>query len=402
MSSAAPSGCPVVTDFAFVGAGEAMNAFRRYDALQDAHRIVRVEEPGGSYYVVLDRELIVAGMQDPVTFSSHALTPLQPNPVYTMIPIMLDPPEHTKWRRLLSSYFAVRRIPLLDPRIRAVGSELIEGFRAEGACDYVTDFAFRFPTTIFLEIMGLPIEELDTFMEWERAILHPDADGSLDRERQIAGVMAVFGRLREIIADRRSAPDSDADDIVSHAAGWEMDGEPVADDDIVSCCLLLFMAGLDTVANVLSFSMSHLATHPSEQAFLAADTSRATAATEELLRAFAIAQLARKVTTETVIAGVELHPGDMVLFPLAAANRDTAHVDHAREVDFGREPGPHYAFGAGPHRCLGSHLARREMAVALELWHSAIPSYELASAAPLDGHWGHVHGLLTLPLRWRA
>lgn len=395
--------CPVMHDFRFVGAGEAMHAFERYDELQDEHRIVRVEEPGGSYYLPLDRELIVEGMQDPRRFSSRALTPLQPNPNFTAIPIMLDPPEHTKWRKLLSAYFGVKRMASLDPRIREICGGLVDRVAGAGECDFVEDVAFRFPTTVFLEIFGLPPAELDTFLEIERAVLHPDENGELQRERQLSAAISLYQRLSEVIAERRAAPEPGATDILSDALSWRIDGRPVDDSEIVSCCLLLFMAGLDTVANALSFSLHHLARNPSDREWLLVDPKgRAPQAAEELLRAFPIGQVARKVARDTELGGVELHEGDMVLFALAAANRDPVHVAHAREVDFEREPVPVYSFGTGPHRCLGAHLARREMAVALELWHERIPEYSLASDAPLPGHWGSVHGLRALPLRWDA
>ncbi len=386
----------------FNGSGDAMTGFRRYDELQDRHRVVRVEEPEGSYVVLLDRELIVAGLQDHETFSSRALTPLMADPHYTIIPIMLDPPEHTKWRRLLAGYFSLRRLPLLDDRIRRRCADLLDTFERSGTCDYVNDFAFRFPTSIFLELMGLPADELDTFLQWERAILYPGPDGSFDPQQRLATVLLVFDRFRRIIAERRADPVPGATDIVSEAASsWRIEGAPVSDDEILSCCLLLFMAGLDTVANALAFAMHHLATHPADRAYLSDDPSRTGQAAEELLRTFAIGQVARKVRRPTVVAGVALEPGDMVLFPLAAANRDPHDRRRAREVDFARRPVPHHSFGAGPHRCLGSHLARHEIAVALELWHRRIPEYELAVDGPVPGHWGNVHGIATLPLRWQ-
>jgi cytochrome P450 len=393
-------GTPVVDSFRFVGRGEAMLGFSRYDDLQDEHRLVRIEEPEGAYFLVLDRELVVAGLQDPKTFSSRAITPLQPEPRFAVIPIMLDPPDHGKWRQLLASYFAPRRMPLLEERIRSRCTELLDDLEPRHACEFVGGFAFRFPTTIFLEIMGLPASELDTFLDWENAILHATDEDPAGRARQLEAVMLVLNRFREIIAERRAEPRDDAGDIISHSASWQIDGKAVADNDILSCCLLLFMAGLDTVANELSFAMNHLATHPADRAWLAADPSRAECAAEELLRVYSIAQVARRVTTDTVFGGQQLNTGDMVLFPLAAANRDPAHVHEAREVRFERRPPRNYTFGAGPHRCLGSHLARREMAVALEQWHLRIPRYELASDAPLHGHWGSVHGIAELPLRW--
>lgn len=393
--------CPVAEGFRFSGAGEALVGFQRYDELQDRHRVVRVEEPEGSYYVLLDRELIVAGLQDHETFSSRALTPLMADPHYTIIPIMLDPPEHTKWRRLLSGYFSPRRLTLLEGRIRSRCDDLLDTLEHAGACDYVADFAFRFPTTVFLEIMGLPAGELETFLEWERAILYPGPDGSVDPQRRIGAVLTVFDRFRQVIDERRRHPEPGATDIVSAAASsWQIDGAPVSDDDILSCCLLLFMAGLDTVANALSFAMYHLAAAPADRAFLAEHPDRSAAAAEELLRTFAIGQVARQVRRPTEVAGVAMQPGDMVLFPLAAANRDPANRPRSREVDLQRQPVAHHAFGAGPHRCLGSHLARREITVALEQWHRRIPVYELAGDEPVLGHWGNVHGLASLPLRW--
>lgn len=393
--------CPVVHDFRFTGAGEAMEAFERYDRLRDHHRIVRVEEPAGAYYLPLDRDLIVAGMQDYRTFSSRALTPLQPNPSFAAIPVMLDPPEHTKWRRVLAGYFTLSRTAGRAERVRACCDELIDQFVGAEGCDFVDEFAYRFPTTIFLELFGLPPSELDTFLGWERAILHPDENGELDRTRQLEGAIALFERLRLVVEDRRRRPDKGALDILSAATGWRIDGEPVGDDEIVSCCLLLFMAGLDTVANALSFSFWHLATHVEDRRHLAGDPAgRAPAAAEELLRAFPIGQVARKVTKEVSLGGVDLHPGDMVLFPLAEANRDPHHLPGGRTVDLARAPVVSYTFGTGPHRCLGSHLARLEMTVALERWHTRLPDYELATTEPVRGHWGSVHGLRSLPLRF--
>lgn len=394
--------CPVAHDFRFIGVGPLPSGFERYDDLQDQHRLWRVEEPDGAYWMVLDRELALQGLQDPQTFSSHAITPLDPEPAFTMKPIMLDPPEHGKWRRMLASYFSPRRMPQLEARVRERCREVLDVLTPRGECDFVADFALRFPTTIFLEIVGLPLEELDTFLAWESAILHPNDDGVLDREKQLNTIMLVMGRFAQAIAERRATPDPDATDIISHATGWELDGEPVSDDAILECCLLLFMAGLDTVANELAMAMHHLATHSGDRAALAANRDLVPAAVEELLRVYSIPQLARKATKDTELGGQQIRAGDMVMFSLAAANRDPSAIDRAREVVFGREAPPHYAFGAGPHRCLGSHLARQELTVALEQWHARIPDYELAQSEPVREYRGSVHGVVHLPLRWEA
>jgi cytochrome P450 len=154
------------------------------------------------------------------------------------------------------------------------------------------------------------------------------------------------------------------------------------------------------VANALSMATHHLATTPADRTALLARPGRTAAAVEELLRAFTITRLARKVTRDTEFGGQQLEAGDMVMFSLAAANRDAAALDRAREVVLDREPAPHYAFGAGPHRCLGSHPARKEMEIALRMWHERIPQYELATDQPVREYRSSVYGVIDLPLRW--
>ena len=397
-----PNGeCPVAEGFRFVGTGPLPSGFQRYDTLQDRSPIWRVDEPEGSYWMVLDRELVVKGLQDTDRFSSAAITPLDPDPIVCMKPVQLDPPEHTKWRKLLAAYFSPKRIELLEERILERCRSLVGELVPTRHCDFVADFALRFPTVIFLEIVGLPINELQTFLSWEAMVVHPDGDGRLDRDRQTAGMMAVMERFQQEIAERRAHPDPNATDIISHAsAEWTIDGQPVADVDILECCLLLFLAGLDTVANELAMAFHHLASHPRDRARLVDDPSTAPAVAEELLRAYSIPQLARKVRHDTEFGGCRMSAGEMVMFSLAAANRDPKVVERGRDVVLERPPMPHYAFGAGPHRCLGSHLARKEITIALTKWHAQIPDYSLATDEPIREHRGAVHGVSCLPLQW--
>src|SRR5262249_36594868 len=154
-------------------------------------------------------------------------------------------------------------------RIEAGVDELLDELVPRGGCEYVHDFAYRFPTAVFLEIIGLPRAELDTFIDWVGGALHADEHGVLDRSRQTAVMRQAMGRFAQALAERRASPDPDATDILSHAVGWEVDGEPAADADILSCCLLLFLAGLDTVANQLAMATAHLATTPTDRAALA-------------------------------------------------------------------------------------------------------------------------------------
>ena len=158
------------------------------------------------------------------------------------------------------------------------------------------------------------------------------------------------------------------------------------------------MAGLDTVSNQLSYGLLHLATHPADRARIVTDPGLIPKAVEEILRVYPIVQTARKATQDFDFHGCPIKAGDMAAFPLAFAGRDETAYPNAREVDLDREVTRHLSFGGGPHRCLGSHLARQEMVVVLEEWHKRIPNYEVAGQ-PIE-HGGQVFGVDSLKLTW--
>jgi cytochrome P450 len=215
-------------------------------------------------------------------------------------------------------------------------------------------------------------------------------------------MMEVMGYFQGLITEKREHPESRGDDLVSHAIDWKIDGEPAKDEDILSCCLLLFMAGLDTVASQLSYTFFHLATHDEDRKRLVADPGLIPHAIEETMRAYPIVQTARRATQDVEFHGCPIKAGDMVAFPLGFAGRDEATYPNAKQVDLDRKNPKHISFGAGPHRCLGSHLARQEMAVALEEWHKLIPDYRVTDMDAVVEHSGGVYSLEALPLAWDA
>ncbi|PPJ16295.1 cytochrome P450 [Nocardia nova] len=389
--------CPV-HNFNFTDYKPAGTWFETYDRLREESPIYR-NEFGPGFWTAVSYEGILEVLQHPDKFSNSVVTPLDPDPQIKWIPEMLDGTEHAQWRRQLAPLFAPKAVERLEEKVRHRAVELIEELLAKntGNCDLMLDFAQRYPTTIFLELMGLPVEELDQFMEWEHAILH-NTVADLDERNRIAGaaMMAVMGRFSEIIAERRETP---RDDIVSKALEFRIDDEPVSDSDLLSFCLLMFMAGLDTVSVTLGWSFYHLATHPGDRAAIVADPDLIPGAVEEFLRAYAIVVPARKVVTDTVVQGCPVKAGDMIGFPLSAATRDPAAFHEPTKIDIHRTGNNHIAFGAGPHRCLGSHLARRELRIALEEWHKRVPDYRIAPAAELV-ETGSQIGLTSLPLEW--
>lgn len=395
MSTTEAAGCPVHSysphDQRPIGEWTAF-----FDELRDEAPVVSNTFAQG-YYVFTRYEDILHAYQDPDTFSTEAVTVLEPDPSYRWIPHMVGGDEHRQWRRQLGPYFSPRTIGSLDDRVRQWAVELIESIADRGSCDVIADFAFKFPTTIFLELMGLPVEDLDQFMEWEENILH--SNGSTPEEiaeNRMAAMAAVTEYFGAVIADRRESP---RDDLVSQALDFQIDGRPVTEEELRSYCFFMFMAGLDTVAAALGYSFHHLATHPEDRQRIVEDPSLIPSAIEEILRVYTFTIPARKVTSDVEVAGCPIAAGSMVQLPLKMATRDEAAFEDAKTFKIDRSPNNHIAFGAGPHRCLGSHLARLELRIALEEWHKRIPSYGLADGASVM-EVGRSSGPDSVPIAW--
>lgn len=390
-----------VEDYAASGGSRpALHYYRQMDELCARARPGFWTDDAQGYWVMTDHDVILEGLQDPELFSSRAVSADSPEPQFTMIPIMLDPPDHTAWRRLLGGYFSPKRVQSLEPTMRDLARSLVEELAVRGECDFYAEFAGVFPTTIFLSILGLPVEELDRFMVWEREILHTTPETDPGQARRLAAVGEVMGYFGALVAERRAKPVPGAEDIVSQATGWTLDGAPVPPQDVVNCLFLLFLAGLDTVAAELGYAVRHLATHESDRRRIATDPDVVPRAVEELLRAYPAVQAARLATRDVDLHGCPVKAGQMVAFPMSAAGRDQQTYPDATRVDFDREDKTHLTFGAGPHRCLGSHLARRELVIALEEWHRAVPDYRLARPEDVREHTGGVWSLESLPLTW--
>jgi cytochrome P450 len=331
--------------------------------------------------------------QNPRIFSSVAILPDMPDPAYPLIPEMLDAPLHNQWRKLLGPLFSPGAIAALEPKIRERFTAIIDEVVDKGQCDFIQDVALKFPNQIFMELMGMAVEDADQFQEWETAILH---EGSSASERAVEAMQDVHAYYAKIIAERRQAP---GDDIISKTLTWSIDGEPVRDEDLMAFCLLMFMAGLDTVATQLGYNFLHLATHPEDRRRINEDPSLIPSANEEFMRYYAFVTPGRKVMQDTELAGCPIKAGDMMFLPLVAANRDPKEFSDADTVIIDRTENRHIAFGAGPHRCLGAHLARLELNVAMEEWHNRIPDYRLDESVRIGEHGGQI-GLLNLPLLW--
>jgi cytochrome P450 len=287
-----------------------------------------------------------------------------------MIPLELDPPDNRKYRLLLTPLFSPPAMRRLESGIRETANELIDGFIEAGRCDFSRDFAAILPATVFMALMGYPAERKAQFLEWEDTFFHV-----LDFDTRAGAGKKIEAMNLEMIAEKRRHPD---DGLISRLAAVTFDdGTPVPDDDIQDMAWLLFIAGLDTVSSGLSHSFRYLAEHPDKKQELIEDPSLIPAAVEELLRWHAWVNPPRTVRQDTELSGVKLKRGDEIMQLHTLANRDDELFDHAMEVDFHREQNPHTAFGGGLHRCVGSHLARQELSIAIDVWLKRAPNFRL-------------------------
>jgi cytochrome P450 len=367
--------------------------FGLIDDLREKDAIHFGDASGHPFWAVTAMEPIREAFQHPEIFSSSAVVPDAPEPPYYWIPEMLDAPKHNKWRKLLGPLFSPGAIEALEPKIRERFGAIIDEVAPKGKCDFVQDVALRFPNQIFMDLMGMPVTDADKFQQWETAILH---EGSSTADSAMKAAGEVHAYFTDVIAQRREDP---KDDIISKAMGWTIDGEPISNEDMMAFCLLMFMAGLDTVNTQLTYSALHLATHDEDRRRINEDPALLVPAIEEFLRYYSFVTPGRKVLQDTELAGVEIKAGEMVFLPLVAANRDENEFPNASEVIIDRKDNRHLAFGAGPHRCLGAHLARLELTIALQEWQKRVPDYHVDQSIPIREHGGQI-GLSNLPLVW--
>jgi cytochrome P450 len=395
-----PAQCPI-THFHDVNTDTAPAGwhFDNFDAKREMAPVHTGLAGAHQYFLVTRMADIRRSFQAADTFSNSSVVPADPEPAYRWIPEMLDGHEHTAWRQLLGPFFAPGAVANMETSVRARFAEVLDAVANRGTCEFVQDVALLFPNVIFMDLFGLPRDDAHQFQRWEVDILHGGHTSEAGRQRRMDAMMAVIGYFSALISDRREHGGRRGADILSQALDWSIDGDPIPDQDLLDFCLLMFMAGLDTVAAQLTFSFWHLATHDADRQRIVDEPAVIPTAVEEFLRFYSFVTPGRKVVKDTGIAGCPIAAGEMVYLPLVSANRDPREFDDAGRVVIDRQLNRHIAFGAGPHRCLGSHLARQELRVAMEMWHERIPHYRLADGAEIREHGGQV-GIDALPLVW--
>jgi cytochrome P450 len=298
-----------------------------------------------------------------------------------MIPLQIDPPEQKKFRKLLDPIFAPRKMVPMEDEVAALVNHLIDQFIDRGEVDFAKEFSIPFPSQVFLTLLGLPMAEVDRFLVMKDGIIRPDhvtgaLYGSVEaRAYQQKTADSVYAYFEEILDERQKEP---KDDLLSHFLQAEVEGNKLSREDILDICFLFLIAGLDTVTATLDCMFSFLAQHPEHREMIVADPNLIPSAIEEMLRwETPVMGIARAAKVDTELNGCPIKEGQMVMIMLGSANTDEAEFPDGDVVRFDREANRHLAFGGGVHRCLGSHLARMELRVALREWHRRIPEYSV-------------------------
>jgi cytochrome P450 len=369
---------PDTSPFAAMDPEMAANPQPVFSALRDSMPVMPVEGIG---VVVSRRAEIEEIFRDPATFSSN-MEAVDLKNARPLIPLQIDPPDHKKYRKILDPIFAPREMALIAEPVAQLANELIDAFVDRDGVDFAREFSVPFPSLVFLTLLGLPLDELARFIDMKDGIIRPDqvtgtpygsAEMQAYQQRTADSIYEYFEEvLDEREADRR-------DDLLSRFLDVEVDGIKLKRTEILDICFLFLIAGLDTVSATLDCMFSYLAQHPEQRQQLVDDPSLIPAAIEELLRwETPVLGVARAATRDTELAGCPIHKGDQVSVILSSANTDPAEFDDPDVVRFDRATNRHLAFGGGLHRCLGSHLARQELRIALREWHRRIPDYSVA------------------------
>jgi hypothetical protein len=330
---------------------------------------------------------VEAALREPALFSSKKAFDALNSPL-PLVPVAFDPPEQTRFRRILQPFFSPRAIRPLEETLREQVIELIDPLVGQGGCDFIAEVAVPFPVQTFLTLFGLPMQDRDKFLAWKDAVIGlTDASGAMRpdvSQEELEQALGLFTYITELVSRRRGVL---GDDVLSQLLCIEGDDE-LTNEEVVGMTFLFVLAGLDTVTDALGFGMERLAKNPDRRDELVADPALIPSALEELVRLDPPAPFLPRITTEdTEIDGRELPAGSRVTAHLAVANRDEARCPNPFEVDFHRTENPHASFGIGVHRCLGAHLARLEMRLVYEEWHKRIPRYAITEGTTPRVRW---------------
>ncbi|TVS88925.1 cytochrome P450 [Mycobacterium helveticum] len=354
-----------------------------WKALRDAGPVVFMN---GHYYLTR-REDVLAALRDPTLFSARlALQP--PGSPVPVVPLAFDPPEHTFYRTILDPHFSPQAVGRSRPVLQHHAADMIAGLAGRGECEAMADFARLYPFQVFMDLYGLPLEDRDRVIGWKDAVVAGRSGMGQGDE-----LLAYFA---DAVDRRRGRPGSDMLSQVMHGPG------ELSDLEVLGTVFLQILADLDVVVATIGFALFELARRPALRGELREDARQVRVFIEEIVRLEPSAPVVARVTTDFVkVGGMTLPPGTPVRLCIAAINRDGSDEMSTDELVMDGKVHRHWGFGGGPHRCLGAHLARLELAVIVGEWLRQIPHFDLPPGYTPDVEFlSKALALKSLPLRW--
>jgi cytochrome P450 len=362
------------------------------------------ETDGPGFWAITKHDDVRTISRTPRTFSSFEKGVMLPDPdemglmAQRLMMLSMDPPQHDRFKLLVSRGFTPKNAPLLRLRIEELAREIVESALAKGSCDFVSEIAGRLPSGLIAELMGMPREDGERLYDLTE-IMHTNDDAVAPPHVKAAAIGEMLGYAQSVADRKRAEP---GDDLATLLVNAEVDGDRLTDGEFQWFFLLLVNAGGDTTRNLLAAGLQLLFDHPDQRERLLAnpDALLGTAIEEMLRCASPVSHFKRTVMHDTEIRGQKLRAGERVVLFYGSANRDEDVFERPDEFDIGRDPNPHVAFGAGgPHLCLGMHVARVELAVMFRELLTRMPHIE--PNGPIERmHSSFIAGIHSMPVRY--
>lgn len=381
----------LVVDFDFFNPpGATQDPHLAWKRLHDGPDVIYTPYYGG-HWIATRSDDMFAVMQNHSTFSNAEFTvPKRGSGSPLQIPIQLDPPQHGPIRSIALRSLSPKAMEHALPMIRALTAARVQKLVPRGRCEFVSDFT-DVPVEIFLDHTQVPKDQIVMLKNMASTVARTDNEEERNHARD-----EVSKYLAGVLDERRVKL---GDDLFSTIIVAEKEGRLSAEESH-SLALNIFFGGLETVASALAFVVLFLARNPGHRQQLIDDPSLSGDATEELLRRFGVLNLARIATERTTFKGVTIEKGEQILLPLHLSSLDERKIPDALTVDFHRKRAAHYNFGTGPHRCLGSNLARPEIRIFIEEWLKYIPDFSVDPEDEPIGRSGTAMTMTHVPLVW--
>ncbi|KAA1250914.1 cytochrome P450 [Mycobacterium simiae] len=361
-----------------------------WKTLRDAGPVVFMN----GWYYLTRREDVLAALRNPKAFSSREALQPPDNPL-PVVPLAFDPPEHTRYRQILQPFFSPAALAKVRPALLSHTVAMIEAIAPRGECEVMADLANLFPFQLFLVLYGLSLDDRDRLIAWKDAVIAM-SDRPYPTEADLAAARGLFEYLTQVVIERKQNP---GPDVLSQVL---IGDDPLSEIEVLGLSHLLILAGLDTVSAAVGYCLFELARRPQLRTMLRDDPKQIRVFIEEIVRLEPSAPVAPRVTTQIVhVGGMTLPAGSRVRLCMAAVNRDGTDAISTDELVMDGKVHRHWGFGGGPHRCLGSHLARLELTMLVGEWLTRIPDFDLVPGYTPEIHFpSKSFALKALPLRW--